>query len=69
MKLVVNQSQKEVDDYKRGEQYAPFECKECGYRAYISIFMAESHEEKCKGRKPKVTKKPKVSRPSAQNHP
>lgn len=62
LKLAVKNTAAQVAEFKRGETSAAFECKECGYRAYISINQAEAHEEKCKGRKPKVR------RTTAQKH-
>jgi len=57
MKLVSIQTSEQVAEYKRGEESAPFECTECGYRAYITLRSMEGHSERCTGRKPKITKK------------
>lgn len=56
LKLAVKNTEAQITEFKRGEQYAAFECNECGYRAYISVNQAEAHTDKCRGRRPKVSR-------------
>lgn len=54
LKLAAHNTEAQIAEFKRGESSAPFECKECGMRAYISVNQADAHQDKCRGRKPKV---------------
>jgi len=63
LRIVAQQTEQELLEHKRLDESAPFECAECGYRAFIALRAMEAHAEKCKGRKPIVSKKKKPSAP------
>jgi len=57
MKVVVINTKEQVEEYKRGEESAPFICPHYGYQAFIAVKYANAHEDACKGRKIKIRRK------------
>jgi len=57
LRIVAQQTEHELREYKRLEESAPFVCPHCGYQAFIAVKYANAHEDACKGRKMKVRRK------------